>query len=376
MAMHNLQFDDSGALTNRYLHSNSIDAIMADEANGEVGWTLTDNLGTVRDVVDGTGSRQNHFVYDSFGNVTSETNPSFDTRFTFTGREFDTESGNYDYRNRQLRPSSGRFIEEDPLGFVGGDTNLYRYVWNSSSNLIDPLGNEGYFPGVFSPLAFVPPQQPPARPRVNPSRTVPLPRNPNPNRGVPNDGLVDPTQWICIPFLPCIPTNVRPYQRAPLPQPAPTPQRIPKVRPNPAERNPNSCPVECAAESPPFLLGGSYNDVTSSNAFSKGVAHHAPSWKAIEDSGIGLGKARGGYGNAPTVCMTIDDHADTASFRGRNRNYKPFQLKLLKSGDFIGAQNLDVIDIKRKFGDRYDVGLTQMLNYSIILQKRSPGLFR
>jgi RHS repeat-associated protein len=135
-----LEFDGSGALTNRYLHGNSIDAIMADEANGSVGWTLTDNLGTVRDVVDGTGSRQNHFVYDSFGNVTSETNSSFDTRFTFTGREFDAETGNYDYRFRPFRPSSGRFIEEDPIRFRSGDMNLYRYVGNNTINFVDPYG--------------------------------------------------------------------------------------------------------------------------------------------------------------------------------------------------------------------------------------------
>jgi RHS repeat-associated protein len=138
-----LEFDGSGTLTNRYLHGNSIDAIIADEANGAVGWTLTDNLGTVRDVVDGTGARQNHFVYDSFGNVTNETNPSFDTRFTFTGREFDAETENYYYRNRQLRPSIGRFIEEDPLGFSAGDPNLYRYVKNSPATSVDPSGLAG-----------------------------------------------------------------------------------------------------------------------------------------------------------------------------------------------------------------------------------------
>jgi RHS repeat-associated protein len=138
-----LEFDGSGALTNRYLHGNSIDAIMADEANGAVGWTLTDNLGTVRDVVDGTGSRQNHIVYGSFGNVTNETNPSFDTRFTFTGREFDAETGNYDYRLRPFRPGSGRFIKEDTLGFNAGDTNLYRYVHNHPLDQVDPTGQYG-----------------------------------------------------------------------------------------------------------------------------------------------------------------------------------------------------------------------------------------
>jgi RHS repeat-associated protein len=144
-----LEFDGSGALTNRYLHGNSIDAIIADEANGSVGWTLTDNLGTVRDVVDGTGARQNHIVYDSFGNVTSETNSSFDTRFTFTGREFDAETGNYDYRSRFYRPGRGGFIEEDPIRYSAGDVNLYRYVGNSPVDSIDPFGyfkkGRGYF---------------------------------------------------------------------------------------------------------------------------------------------------------------------------------------------------------------------------------------
>jgi hypothetical protein len=84
-----LEFDDSGALTNRYLHGNSIDEVLADEANGSVGWALTDNLGSVRDVLDATGASQNHVVFDSFGNVTSESKPGFETRFSFTGREFD-----------------------------------------------------------------------------------------------------------------------------------------------------------------------------------------------------------------------------------------------------------------------------------------------
>jgi RHS repeat-associated protein len=113
-----LEFDGGGAQTHRYLHSNGIDQVLADEASGAVGWTLSDNLGTVRDVVDATGVSQNHIAYNSFGNVTSESNPSFDTRFTFTGRELDAETGNYDYRNRQYNPRSGRFIEEDPIGLL------------------------------------------------------------------------------------------------------------------------------------------------------------------------------------------------------------------------------------------------------------------
>lgn len=40
-------------------------------------------------------------------------------------------------------PNLGRLISEDPIGFAGGDANLYSYVSNNSVNLIDPSGNEG-----------------------------------------------------------------------------------------------------------------------------------------------------------------------------------------------------------------------------------------
>ncbi len=32
----------------------------------------------------------------------------------------------------------GRWISEDPIGFGGGDANLYRYVGNESTGYVDP----------------------------------------------------------------------------------------------------------------------------------------------------------------------------------------------------------------------------------------------
>ncbi len=40
-------------------------------------------------------------------------------------------------------PSVGQFIEEDPIGFDGGDTNLYRSCGNSPTNATDPSGEAG-----------------------------------------------------------------------------------------------------------------------------------------------------------------------------------------------------------------------------------------
>ncbi len=83
-------------LSHRYLwNPAAVDQLLADEqitnpaVSGEVVWALTDQLGSVRDVVDDSGVLQNHKSYDSFGNVTSETNAAVDTVFGYTGRFFD-----------------------------------------------------------------------------------------------------------------------------------------------------------------------------------------------------------------------------------------------------------------------------------------------
>ena len=60
--------------------------------------------------------------------------------FTFTGREYDEETGCYYYRARYYCPDTGRFLSEDPIGFAGLDENLYRYVFNNPTNYIDPNG--------------------------------------------------------------------------------------------------------------------------------------------------------------------------------------------------------------------------------------------
>ena len=44
------------------------------------------------------------------------------------------------YRARQYDSRLGRFISEDPIGFAGGDINLYGYVGNRPLAYKDPLG--------------------------------------------------------------------------------------------------------------------------------------------------------------------------------------------------------------------------------------------
>jgi RHS repeat-associated protein len=153
-----LCFDGNNTLTNRYLYGPALDMALADERSPTtVRWMLTDNQGTVRDITNNVGAVQNHIRYDSFGRITSQTNANFSTRFNYTGREFDAETGLYFYRSRYYDPGVGRFIGEDAIGFAGGDANLYRYVGNSPVNFVDPFGLLTIvIPGGFGEVGTLP----------------------------------------------------------------------------------------------------------------------------------------------------------------------------------------------------------------------------
>ena len=103
-----------------------------------------DGLGSTSEVTLGSGSVLPRYSYDAFGAVTvlegnSPANPPR-TNYLFTGRAIQWESGLYNYRNRFYHPGVGRFLQPDPIGFLGGDINLYTYVANNPANLIDPFG--------------------------------------------------------------------------------------------------------------------------------------------------------------------------------------------------------------------------------------------
>ncbi|HUG66186.1 MAG TPA: RHS repeat-associated core domain-containing protein, partial [Pirellulaceae bacterium] len=150
-----LRFDDAGNLSNRYVHGPAVDQVLADEQINPVTggsntiWPLTDNLGTVRDLADfddvnGLTSVANHIVYDSFGKRVSESNAAIDHLFGYTGREWDEDVDLQYNRARWYDPEQGRFVSNDPIGFGGGDANLYRYVENETTMYVDSTGLQGH----------------------------------------------------------------------------------------------------------------------------------------------------------------------------------------------------------------------------------------
>ena len=129
------------ALAQSYLHGPEVDQVLAqDDGSGNALWHLADHLGTIDGLVDSSGEPVNHFIYDAFGNIIEEGVGAPTSRYRFTGREWDQDTGLYFYRARYYDASIGQFISEDPLGLSAGDANTRRYVANNPLTGTDPFG--------------------------------------------------------------------------------------------------------------------------------------------------------------------------------------------------------------------------------------------
>jgi RHS repeat-associated protein len=103
----------------------------------------TDHLGTPRIITDG-----NTVIWrwesNPFGTTAAQSDPDgnltdFTYNLRFPGQYFDSETGlhyNY-YRTYDL--STGRYLESDPIGLLGG-LNTYGYVYQNPLSYIDPYG--------------------------------------------------------------------------------------------------------------------------------------------------------------------------------------------------------------------------------------------
>jgi len=103
---------------------------------------IADHLGSPRLVVNtADGTIAQRMDYDEFGNVILDTNPGFQP-FGFAGGIYDRDTGLVRHGARDYDPETGRWTAKDPIGFGGGDSNLYGYVFNDPANAIDPSGLE------------------------------------------------------------------------------------------------------------------------------------------------------------------------------------------------------------------------------------------
>jgi RHS repeat-associated protein len=140
-----MDFSGSGSLAMRYLNGPAgdlVDTVLSRQSSGgTVAWYLPDRLGTIRDLINNSGSIIDHVDYSAFGTVLGETAPSQGDRIMgFAGMERDTVTGLNLAVERAQNPGTGRWDSQDPSGFAGEDVNLYRYVLNRVTGAADAVG--------------------------------------------------------------------------------------------------------------------------------------------------------------------------------------------------------------------------------------------
>ena len=162
-----LAFDGNRNLTDRYLWGAAVDQVLADEhftptigqTNQLPGagtaldtfWALGNNQNSVRDMVNDSGALVQHIAYSPFGQQTAQSSGAAVSAFGYTGTYTDPVTKLQLHGVRWYDPASQRWLSQDPSGFGGGDSNLYRYVGNSAPNSVDPSGL--YAGGALSGLA-------------------------------------------------------------------------------------------------------------------------------------------------------------------------------------------------------------------------------
>jgi len=97
--------------------------------------------GDVVSVTDSTGAEVAHYHYDAYGNVVEKTG-DFESPYQFSTKEYSSETGLIYYGYRFYMPEEGRWLNKEPLGYVGV-WNLYNMIYNNPVNYIDLLGLMG-----------------------------------------------------------------------------------------------------------------------------------------------------------------------------------------------------------------------------------------
>lgn len=148
--------DDSNTITRLYIHGLGLLAMITETGTYSYHYN---GIGSTIAITDQSQNIVSKYTYTPFG-IIRESLQSPPQPFKYVGEYgvMTEPNGLYYMDARYYDPQVGRFISEDPIGFGGGDVNLYAYVKNNPINYIDPNGrgrevldsNDFFEPGATS----------------------------------------------------------------------------------------------------------------------------------------------------------------------------------------------------------------------------------
>mgnify|MGYP002777042423 CR=1 FL=1 len=129
----------NGSIVARYTHG--LGLVNRVDGNNTASYYDADAIGSVIGLTGASGGYLNRYSYLPFGEDLSKTE-TVANPFEYVGQWGVMDEGNgLDFmRARFYTPGDGRFISDDPIGLLGGDTNLKRYVSNNPVIFKDPTG--------------------------------------------------------------------------------------------------------------------------------------------------------------------------------------------------------------------------------------------
>ena len=124
--------------------------LVSTHAKAETYYFHNDQLGTPQVVTDSQQQVAWKGEYDPFGMVT-ETVSTVEQNIRFPGQYFDSETElHYNYF-RTYDPNTGRYVESDPIGILGG-LSTYGYSYQNRIRYFDPTGE--IVPAVLVAIAI------------------------------------------------------------------------------------------------------------------------------------------------------------------------------------------------------------------------------
>ncbi len=138
------EYDEAGRLITEYHWLG--ESLVSLNRGDQLFQVYTDHLGTPRAVRNGKDtvvwkweSLSTPFGFSQPDQDPDRDGESFVLNLRFPGQYFDVESGFFYNFFRDYDPSTGRYIESDPIGLEGG-LNTYAYASSNPLRFVDPLG--------------------------------------------------------------------------------------------------------------------------------------------------------------------------------------------------------------------------------------------
>ena len=136
------EFDGDGRLVRQYVNGLGVDHL---EGIKEGGFLSPDNylchsdrMGTVLALADMNGAVVQSYRYQAFGQPVAA-GGAIDNPRLFAGRDYDEATGLYQLRQRFYDPTTGSFLQRDPVPVLGA-TSPYAYAFSSPTRFRDPYG--------------------------------------------------------------------------------------------------------------------------------------------------------------------------------------------------------------------------------------------